>query len=203
MSIKEIQLHTKEQHADALARFSPPGELFAAKFIASTTYRQLLTGLACEFQNAEGYVKLLQDEFIPDNTIAFIEEWEKALGIPDDCFDAKGTIAERRRDILAKLASLGVQTAQDFEDLALLFGFVVNVTQGEEFINNFPYIFPITFPTSAEEARFIIVVEFTPVTTETFPYTFPLTFSGGTIPILECLFNKLKPANCQVIFKEV
>jgi len=42
--------------------------------------------------------------------VAFLDEWERALGIPDDCFDLANTDDERRINILTKLAALGVQT---------------------------------------------------------------------------------------------
>lgn len=198
--IEEIVCHSKLEHTDALAAYLPGGDLFVSKKIEGSVFRDLLSGLACEVLNAEGYLKLLQQEFIPDFTIAFLPEWERTVAIPDDCFDGQGTDAERRRDILAKLASLGVQTEEDFENLALLFGFVVNVMSGIDSAEVFPFTFPLTFPLTETDARFTIVVEFTPASTSVFPYTFPFTFGDDSIDILRCLFNNLKPANCQVLF---
>ena len=199
--IKEIVCHSKLEHTDTLAAYLPGGDLFVSKKIDDSVFRKLLSGIACEVLNAEGYLKLLQQDFIPDSTVAFLDEWERTLSIPDECFDGLGSDDIRRRDILAKLASLGVQTVQDFEELALLFGLVVTIQPGATSNQVFPFTFPLTFPANAQDARFTIVVQFTPSTT--FPYTFPFPLGDDSITILECLFNKLKPANCQVIFVAV
>lgn len=197
MTLKKIECHDLNQHAKILADYFPGGDLFAGKNIVGTKIHEFIVGMSHEHLRCEGYLKALQDQFLPDNTENFIPDWEKTVGIPDDCFDGRGTIEERRRDILVKLASLGVQTAEDFENLALQFGVTVNVTSGTD-LTSFPLTFPITF---IDAPKFTIVVEF--VTLNGFPYTFPITFGSKEISILECLFNKLKPANCQVIFKQV
>ena len=199
--IKDIVCHSKLEHTDTLAAYLPGGDLFVSKKIDDSVFRKLLSGIACEVLNAEGYLKLLQQDFIPDSTVASLDEWERTLAIPDDCFDGQGSDDIRRRDILVKLASLGVQTEEDFEELALLFGLVINIQAGAVSNQVFPFTFPLTFPANAQDARFTIVVQFTPSTT--FPYTFPFPLGDDSITILECLFNKLKPANCQVIFVAV
>lgn len=193
--IKPIECHDSEQHTNAIAAYLPNGPLFAAKIKAGTVFRQLLTGIAEEVLNAEAYLKELQDDFIPDTTVKFIEEWESVLGIPDDCFLATGDTDERRRDILIKLASLGVQTADDFVALAALFGIVVTVESGKA-VNQPP-------AASDKEQRFTIVVTFTVEAANQFPLTFPFTFGDEVIAIVECLFSKLKPANCNVLFIQV
>jgi uncharacterized protein YmfQ (DUF2313 family) len=189
-----------EQHANSLADYMPNGRLFEAKRISSSNFRQLLLGLAGELFNAQGYIITLEREYLPDMTNLFLSEWEQALGIPDDCFTGTGSNDDRRRDIVVKLASLGVQTAQDFEDLALLFGAVVTVTplSDEAFP---PYAVPFT-PVSLTEGRFTIVVTGTDILPDVPPYDVPFDlFNSETI--LECLFNKQKPANCNVVFRNL
>jgi uncharacterized protein YmfQ (DUF2313 family) len=191
-----------EQYTDSLARYLPGGELFASKFKQSSNLRALLRGMAGELFRANGFLREYNGNIIPDTTVKFIEEWESALGIPDDCFKANGTTTERRRDILTKLASLGVQTRQDFIDLALTFGVTVTVNSGIDEIT-FPLIFPIVMFTTEQEARFTIIIRFTIQGDNKFPLTFPITFGSGEIAILECLFTKLKPANCDIIFQQI
>ena len=195
--------HNIEDHADALADYMPNGRLFEAKKIGNSNYRQLLRGIASELFTAEGYLISLNDEYLPDQTVLFLDEWESALGIPDSCFSGAGTIIERRRDILVKLASLGVQTANDFEGLGDIFGVSVKVHPGISFSSVFPATFPFIFFNSAKEARFTIIVDFTVEEASKFTLTFPFTFGSGEIGVLECLFSKLKPANCDIIFRQV
>ena len=194
--------HNIDDHADALADYMPNGRLFEAKKIGDSNYRQLLRGIGSELFTAEGYLISLDQEYLPDQTVLFIEEWESALGIPDDCFSVSGSIDERRKNILIKLASLGVQTAADFEDLGDIFGVSVTVTPGIDFIT-FPLTFPWLFFSSTKDARFTIVVDFDVQEASKFPLTFPFIFGSSEIGILECLFNKLNPANCKIIFRQV
>lgn len=189
-----ITAHTNIQHADSLAKYMPNGILFEAKNIDDSNFRQLLLGLAGELFTAEGYLITLQEEYLPDQTVLFLDEWEQALGIPDSCFSGTGTLNERRRDIVVKLSSLGVQTILDFEALAALFSVSVTILAGND-----PAVSPAITP--IRDARNTIVVEFIPPFV--FPYTFPINFGSQEISILECLFEKLKPSTSQVLFQSV
>ncbi len=117
--------HTQEEAINSLAAYLPGGELFESAYIPGTNFNALLAGLSGELLRAENFLFLYNSQFIPDDTTVFIEEWESAVGIPDDCFsiDEGDTNEERRLNILVKLASLGVQTAADFVNLALILGF--------------------------------------------------------------------------------
>jgi len=191
-----------EQYTDSLADYLPGGILFASAHVSDSNFRKLLRGMAGELFRSNGLLIEYSEQILPDQTIKFIEEWESALGIPDDCFTATGSLTDRRRDILVKLASLGVQTVQDFVDLATTLGATVTVNSGIDEIT-FPLVFPIVMFKTVKEARFTIVVRFTVQAANRFPLVFPITFGDGTIALLECLFTKLKPANCDIIFKQV
>ncbi len=191
-----------EQYTNSLADYLPGGLLFASKSVQDSNFRKLLRGMAGELFRANGLLKEYSEQIIPDQTVKFIEEWESSLGIPDDCFTGTGSLDDRRRDILVKLAALGVQTAQDFIDLASTFGVTITINPGIEEIT-FPLVFPVVMFTTEQDARFTIVVRFTNQDVERFPLIFPITFGDGDVAILECLFTKLKPANCDVIFQQV
>jgi len=191
-----------EQYTDSLARYLPGGCLFASRYQDGSTFRRLLRGLAGELFRVNGLIKEYCEQIIPDEAVKFVDEWESSVEIPDDCFPGTGSIDERLLHVVIKLASLGIQTQQDFIDLALLFGVDVTIRSGS--VNGtFPMVFPILFFNSSRDARFTIIVTFTLVDGERFPYTFPLPFGNMTLSIIECLFNKLKPVNCDVIFEQV
>lgn len=175
-----IKKHSLEEQASSLAAYLPGGELFEGAKVDGTNLRKFLKGLSGELVTAEGYFRTIADEYDITTTTLFIDEWEAAVGIPDTCFLGTGTIVERRRDVLAKLVSLGVQTVSDFEDLADLFGIPVNVYQGA--------------------TRFTINIDFVGVTIEEFTYTFPFTFGNAETALMSCLFDKLKPANCTIVY---
>lgn len=191
-----------ESYTDSLAGYLPGGDLFASKQVPDSKLRKLLRGLSWEMFRSNGLLREYNAEIIPDQTNKFLGEWESAVGIPDCCFTGTGTADERRRDILVKLASLGVQTTEDFIDLAKIFGVGVSISNGIDGIT-FPLTFPVLMFTALREARFTIVVTFTIQEDSTFPLAFPIAFGSGEIALLECLFRKVKPANCDIIFKQV
>lgn len=199
-----IKKHSKEEHADSIDAYLPSGRLFEGGRVTDTNLRKLLLGLSGELVMAEGFLKTIETEYDITTTTLFIDEWEAAVGIPDDCFLGTGDIEERRKHVLVKLASLGIQTEADFENLAAILGITVDIIDGITAGTTFPLTFPsVLLGLTDEEARFTIVVTYTTTAVEQFPYTFPLTFVEDTVSILRCLFNKLKPANCNVLFQQV
>lgn len=190
--------HSLNQHARSLADYLPNGRLFEAKNINDSNFRQLILGLSGELFTAEGYLITLEQEYFPDRTTLFLNEWEQTLGIPDDCFDGQGDNNTRRRDILVKLSALGVQTADDFVTLGAIFGKTVTVTPlSDEAFPPLPVPFtPISFP----DGRFIIVVTGVDLVSGVPPYDVPFDLIVGE-SVLECLFTKQIPGNCNVIFR--
>ena len=171
--------HSVEQHTDALAHYLPGGRTFEAKNILGSNLRQILTGLAHELFRAQGYLCTLDQEYLPDQTVLYLTEWERALGIPDDCFSGTGSDDERLRDIILKLTAYsGIQTVADFQNLADKFDITATVTPGVD------SGFAITDP------RFAIVVEWFGTTPA----------ESAQINIVSCLFSKLKPANVEIYF---
>ena len=206
-----------EQYTDSLSDYLPGGRLFGSRAVNGSNFRKLLRGMAGELFRSNGLLKEYSEQIIPDQTVKFIEEWESTLGIPDSCFTGAGTIDVRRRDVLAKLAASGVQTVQDFIDLAAFFGIsvtIVPIPSALTFPFTFPLVlsgpsgqtFPFTFPlvlSGLSKRRFTIFIEFTVEDASRFTFIFPFIFGGENIAILECLFNKLRPANCSVVFTQV
>jgi len=193
--------HTQGEMADSIADYLPNGPLFLAKKLSGTKMRSLLLGLAKQIMVAENKLEVTWQELDPEETTLLIEEWESALGIPDQCFDALGTLADRRRDILVKLNS-SVQTEQDFVDLAALFGFTIDISRGTS-VSTFPMTFPFLLFSSEKEIRFTMIVDFNIPSSSVFPFTFPLVFDDGGVSVVKCIFEKLKPANVNIIYREV
>lgn len=191
-----------EQQAQTLANYLPGGRVFGAKNIGTSNLRDLLRGLAGEMIRIDEALYAFRDDINPSTTLYFLDEWEAALGIPDSCFSGSGTIDARRADVLLKLAALGVQTAGDFVALGTLLGLTVTVEPAAPYAL-FPMTFPILLLDSEKEARFTIVVGYGIESASVFPLTFPFVFGSAGLARLQCLFDKLKPANCNLIFRQV
>lgn len=198
-----IKSRVLSEQADILAAYLPGGRLFRKANVSDSNFRGLLLGLAGELMSVDDTIQRHYDDFKPDRTAEYLAEWERALGIPDDCFTGRGTNEERRRDVLAKLASLGVQTESDFVALAAIFGATVTVRSGRA-SGVFPvYTFPLTFFDSPKEARFTMIVTIYGNVGGELPFVFPMQFGGAIIGVIECLFNHLKPANVRLVFERV
>jgi uncharacterized protein YmfQ (DUF2313 family) len=200
---KLFNTYSAEEHTDSLVAYLPGGELFDAKNEVNSVLRRLFAGLAGPVKQAEDLMNELTYDYDIYCTTNLITEWERALGIPDECFTGQGSIEDRRRDVLAKLASLGVSTAKQFIDLAAMYGFKALIPSGGKY-GIFEMTFPIAFYLYPQDARFTLYVFLDSANVpEVFPFEttkFPVPFFSSVSNIVECLFRKLAPANVQVKF---
>lgn len=191
---------TPDQTTKSLADYLPGGRVFQAKNTAGTNLRQLLVGLAVEIARVDGIMNDIIAEQDPRTTQQLLEEWESALGIPDGCFNADGTLEERRSEVVIKL-SLAINTAESFVALAAEFGFVVTVESGAVH-GAFTMIFPIDFYDTGDIARHTLIVHLShSLNPNLFDFIFPFIFGPRQSNIVECLFQRLKPANVNVVFR--
>jgi len=176
---------------ESLAAYLPGGELWESALIPLTNTNALLLGLSGVLLDVQCFMAVYNSEFIPSQPgTSFLENWEQAVGIPDECFPgAEEPDREiRRLHVLVKLASLGVQTSDDFINLATILGFPGTIVGSG-----------IDAGIAEPEGQFTIVVTF-PFSGNNFPLIFPILFGSAQFAILECLFTKLKPDNCDIIF---
>jgi len=220
MTVDIFHSHTLEQHTDALAAHLPSGRVFEAAVIDGSVMRLLLKGLSVAHMDLESMLVLFGRELDIANTTYLLDGWEKTVGIPDACFGVIGkTIEVRRQQVLIKLASLGVQTAADYVALGAMFGVSVIVEQGDNNTQGW------TGASGLEERNTIIIVYDT-VTGDAFfdgpPFPNPpatqsvdglpfhaaasvsdyagFRFGSAGIATMECLFERLRPANNQIIY---
>lgn len=201
-----IDNRTEEEVTNSLAQSFPMGRLFKAVNIDGSNLRKLLTGLAIEIARMEKKISkdIYEAFFINEEMDGLLEEWEGALGIPDDCFSINGkTRDERIEQVLVKLSMSSVVTEQDFIDLAAIFGYTVTIQQGIE-VGAIPLVLPFILGTP-KSLRFTMVINLpsslAPVSV--FPLVLPFTLSSGGSSIIECLFNKLKPANVVIVYNYI
>jgi uncharacterized protein YmfQ (DUF2313 family) len=200
MAGKLFKEKSVEEQTTSLASFMPGGRPFLAARLPSTTLRKLLYGLGEELYRVDS---VINDITFEHQTTLLIDQWESALGIPDECFPGTGDLATRRTHVLAKLAALGIQTAQDFVDLATLFGYTIEIIPGAN-RGLFPFSagFPVYFFDYKATARFTMFIRMTTLTfPNVFTYTFPLLFEDRSFSIIECLLEHLRPANTDIVWE--
>ena len=178
--------YTKEDHRQFLSSFLPLGKAWDAKNIDGKNLYKYLNALACNSKRTNDlYVELL-NEYFPDTTQLYISQWEKALGLPDDCIPIASTDEERRKNIIIKLTSISVQTEQDVIKLGELFGFTIT------FPNSITFQFPpydVPFiPQGGEESSFALFIQG--------------DFATDPIKadIFKCLLTKLAPVGYRILF---
>lgn len=197
--MKLFSERTKEEQTNSLAAFYPLGKAFESANTEGSVFSDFTEGLSCELKRGYDDMNDLSEDYDILVTDELLSRWEGAVGIPDDCFPGTGDKAERRLHVLLKFAKMNVQTATEFEELAILLGFPdVTVTPLQDLAFP-PYDVAFT-PTSAPESRFIILVKGTNIVSDVPPYDVPFTPAANNQSILACIFNIVKPVNVQIIY---
>jgi uncharacterized protein YmfQ (DUF2313 family) len=98
MSDRHIR-RSGDEYRDAFLTLLPQGQAWPKHSIDSVLW-QASDGL-CKFW---GYVDgraadLLERESDPRTTVEILPEWERAFGLPDPCYSAPQTIADRQREL--------------------------------------------------------------------------------------------------------
>jgi len=155
------------------------------KNILDSKMRDLLRGLGTSAKRQEEALDAFWNEVFIGTTEEYIGDFERAVGIPDDCFPGTGTLDERRTDVTTKMVLLYVITEQDFIDLAATYGIVVEIVHDIDTVNP-PYDVPFT-PPDPDEARFQWTIKGNDLFTE---------------PRLLCLFCKLNPALARLTLED-
>lgn len=191
---------TQEQQTNILAQYLPDNKLFEQKYNDAANIRKLLLGLAVEFGRKRGVLNDIRNEYFPSGTTQFLSDWERQVGIPSDCIPVAATDQERRDRILLKLASINATTKKQFENIITALGFAGTVSNATD-ESGLPLTLPFILISEDERPFTIIVTLDASLQGEVLPLTLPFTLSSAVPEILECLFNRLIPAHCQVYFR--
>lgn len=141
----------------------------------------------------------LMDDIDPATTVTMLEEWEHALALPDNCSgELRGSVGERRMDVLSKLASIGGQSPSYFINIARALGYEVSISEYRPFVagmtcgqplygDDWAYTWAVNAP--ATTVRSMVAGS---------PCGQPLRSWGNGA--LECRIRQLAPAHTVVLF---
>lgn len=106
----------------SLQALLPPGRAFTREPDANFT--KLLEGMAAMFSSAESLaVELRNQSADPLIATDMLPDWERLLGLPDDCLvDVALSLSDRQRIAGQRLVELGGQSRAHFIDLAARLG---------------------------------------------------------------------------------
>jgi uncharacterized protein YmfQ (DUF2313 family) len=123
---------TAADYLEQLKTLLPPGQAFPRE--AGTTLHKLLDGMSIELARVDGRGELLPLEANPASTNELLSDWERVVGLPDNCSGAlEGTLQGRRNALLAKLASTGGQSPAYFISIAAALGYEVTISEFRPF----------------------------------------------------------------------
>lgn len=94
-----------------------------------STLRELAIALGTEFARADNRGEALRDEADPQLTLELLAEWERVVGLPDECTGPLSDTQARRAAVLARLANRGGQTPAFYVALAATLGFEVEIVE--------------------------------------------------------------------------
>lgn len=116
-----------------IRRLFPTG--WAWRIVQGSKFADLIEGLSQEPCRIEERGFKFLDEMDPNTTFELLTDWERLLGIPDECTpeDRELTLSERRTRILQKLTTGGGQNEAFYVLIAQQLGYDINILGIEEF----------------------------------------------------------------------
>lgn len=187
-----------EDYRDALAALLPEGPALSRD--PATPLMQFLLSLAQELARLDRRAEQLLAETDPASTTELLPDWERVVGLPDPCVTLAQTVAERRAALEGRLTAVGGQSRVFFLALASRLGYSVTIDEfsssaaatsaGVTFTGDeWAHIWRVNVPTA---------VSITPFRAGAGAAGEPLRVWGNEV--IECQFNRYKPAHTRVLF---
>lgn len=195
----------------SLQRHIPTGMAWLAARIPGKNLYRLVDGIAEGFEDLRRALCKLARELNPYSTDELLPEWERALSLPDKCLPKVTTKQERRDRLIFRLSRRRWTTAQDWKDLAALFGLEIVVTPG--WLVQKPALYPASFPKRYDLfpklGRFRVYINVKGFNQGGYDYgkdgrgpgyPIPYGLDPGDFDAFKCLIERVRPVNSIVIW---
>lgn len=121
-----------EKYKSVLQNLLPAGKIWNKS--SGNYLSKLLEGIGAEFQRVENRARDLLKESDPRTASETILDWERFLGLPDECDVENDSSVERRYKLINRaLTFRGGQTPQYFIDYIKALGFDTTIYEYKEF----------------------------------------------------------------------
>ena len=180
---------TATDYLRSLQALLPQGLAWTREDDANLTL--LLLAFADEFARVDARAMALVDEADPRTTFELLADWERVAGLPDSCVVVEQNIAQRRAALVARLTTVGGQTAANgYTITSSEYDFLFDVT---DLVDALVYGYPWQFAFNVQSALLGV---------------FELSVSDGVSDALatwsntgiECIINRYKPAHTLAVF---
>lgn len=115
-----IVVSSGEDYKQIMIKLSPTGACWPIE--DDSNWVTLLEALAQEYARVDAAAYELVQEAFPDTSTVLLPNWERVLGLPDECSTPGASIDVRRADVLAKLRARGGQSAAYIESVIAAYG---------------------------------------------------------------------------------
>lgn len=123
-----MSLFTTDDYRQALQALIPTGRAWPRD--PDAVQFAVLRALAASFQRSDNDALSILNGAFPKTAIIMLTEWEKSLGLPDDCSIGEvDTIAKRQSAIVSKLISTGGQSKSYFIGIAKALGYNITINE--------------------------------------------------------------------------
>lgn len=182
----------------------------AFRIVGKNAYR-LYQSFSGSLDDATAEICRLHHEIDPRTTTELIGEWETALSLPDPCLPVVASLEERRARVMFRLSKRRWTTAQDWHDLAAIFGLKIVITPG--WYVQKPALYAATYPKRYDRfpklGRFRVYINI--LGYEAFGYDygaegraqgypFPYGLPDENFSLFKCMIERVRPANVIVIW---
>ncbi len=188
---------TATDYLRSLQALLPQGLAWTREDDANLTL--LLLAFADEFARVDARAMALVDEADPRTTFELLADWERVAGLPDSCVVVEQNIAQRRAALVARLTTVGGQTAAYLVALAAANGYTITISEYDflfdvtDLVDALVYGYPWQFAFKVQSALLGV---------------FELSVSDGVSDALatwsntgiECIINRYKPAHTLAVF---
>jgi uncharacterized protein YmfQ (DUF2313 family) len=200
-----------DDYAQAFLQLLPRGQAWPRD--EASTLVLACTGLALYWGFVDSRAAdLLERESDPRYTLELLPDWERAWGLPDECFPSATTIGERQKMLVMKMTWMGGQSRAYFTDLMAWLGYKVTIKEFAPFMAGISRAGD-TRPTPTDNFRWYIGPP---------EMRFAWSVEAGTVGLvwfragagqagvdhhlefripdeLQCLLNRWKPAHTDVV----
>ena len=149
----------------------------------------ILDSVADSLADADSRAVGLLDDIRPNETVSLLPDWERVVGIPDDCSETASTVSQRIAALLTKVVARSDLNAETFEEVVESFGLTATIDEHARVrAQN-----STTLPTSQGRWRFVWWITL-PATGDS---TYFSVVSPVNTPLLEVARNtELESAGC-------
>jgi uncharacterized protein YmfQ (DUF2313 family) len=204
-----------QQYKKLLINLLPKGRLWKPK--DQPVFSKYLESAAQEPNRVDGRIEDMKTELDPRNAFETLDQWESALGLPDECTPEDQDLNERRNQITQKLTNVGGLSKLFYEENNRNLGFETVVENRVNFlagrskagdpISNY---FNRHFVAGSLAGTFLTEIGWRYYFNVELPATAAEHFVAGSVAgtplrefsndLIECTMRKLKPANSGVVF---